>query len=37
MLACLFWHWPAPHVDVDRYADVVLAFHGALAPAPPPG
>lgn len=37
MLAYLFWHWPAPHVDVDRYADAVVAFHGALAAAPTPG
>ena len=37
MLAYVFWHWPRADVDPGRYADALLAFHGALAEAPPPG
>ncbi len=37
MLAYLFWHWPAPGVEAARYAEALVAFHRALASAPPPG
>jgi len=37
MLAYLFWHWPRPDVNPGRYADELLAFHGALAASPSPG
>jgi hypothetical protein len=37
MLAYVFWHWPAPEVDVARYTDALLAFHRALAATPSPG
>jgi hypothetical protein len=36
MLAYLFWHEPQPDVAADRYADLLQAFHRALAAAPPP-
>jgi hypothetical protein len=37
MLAYVFWHWPAPAVDEARYAEALVAFHGALASAPSAG
>jgi hypothetical protein len=37
MLAYLFWHWPTPGVESARYTEVLVAFHRALAAAPPPG
>lgn len=37
MLAYVFWHWPRPDVDAARYAEGLLAFHRALAAAPPAG
>ncbi len=37
MLAYVFWHWPATGVERDRYVERLVAFHGALRAAPPPG
>ena len=37
MLAYVFWHWPAPGLEPDRYVERLLAFHRALRAAPPPG
>lgn len=37
MLAYVFWHWPAGGVERDRYVERLVAFHGALRAAPPPG
>ncbi len=37
MLAYVFWHWPAPSVDRDAYAEALLAFHRALLAEPPAG
>ena len=36
MLAYLFWHEPAPGVDLDRYVGLLRAFHAVLHAAPPP-
>ena len=36
MLAYLFWHEPRSEVDVERYVELLQAFHRALAAAPPP-
>jgi hypothetical protein len=37
MLAYVFWHWPVPGLDLDRYVEQLLAFHRALRAAPPAG
>ncbi|HET6438953.1 MAG TPA: hypothetical protein VFG59_12875 [Anaeromyxobacter sp.] len=37
MLAYVFWHWPRPGLEPDRYADALLAFHRALAATAPEG
>ena len=37
MLAYVFWHWPAPGLEPDRYVEGLLAFHRALRAAPPAG
>lgn len=37
MLAYVFWHWPSPGVEHDRYAERLVAFHRALRGGPPPG
>ncbi len=37
MLAYVFWHWPAPGVELARYTEALVDFHRALASAPPPG
>lgn len=33
----MFWHWPRPSLDLDRYAEALLAFHRSLRDDPPPG
>ncbi len=37
MLAYVFWHWPTPAADPERYAEAVVAFHESLAASPPAG
>jgi hypothetical protein len=37
MLAYVFWHWPQPVVDQDRYVDHLRAFHQTLAANKPNG
>lgn len=37
MLAYVFWHWPLPAVEADRYAEALVAFHRSLDAAPPAG
>lgn len=37
MLAYVFWHRPAPGVDVEEYEGALAGFHGALAESPPDG
>lgn len=37
MLAYVFWHWRGSSVEEGGYEELVRAFHGSLAGAPPPG
>jgi hypothetical protein len=37
MLAYVFWHWMRPDASHAAYEDRLVAFHGALAAAPPSG
>ncbi len=37
MLACVFWHWPRPHIDAEAYEESLVRFHRGLAANPPPG
>jgi hypothetical protein len=37
VLAYVFWHWPVPGLEPDRYVERLLAFHRALRAAPPAG
>ena len=37
MRAYVFWHYPFANLDTRDYEAALLAFHAALASAPPPG
>jgi hypothetical protein len=37
MLAYVFWHWPAPGVDIEKYVDHLVTFHRTLAENKPAG
>jgi len=37
MLAFVFWHWPFPEVDTERYEARLARFHEALPQAKPQG
>ena len=37
MLAYVFWHWPQPGVDMERYVEHLVGFHRTLAATKPVG